>query len=269
LKSLHFTEEEQNEHIKKNATVEIHSGYSFLNAHRGLRRGSTHIVMGTPGGGKSTLVRSLVRDFIFRKENLELGLSIQLSEETTDEYKGQLVFGMPPADTLMRGALIAEEEHTGEDFDYFLDQHRAISPDLLVYDNLTTSRFYEGATPKEQAAIFTKIKNLTKELNCATVIVAHTSADIHDGIERFINQTDIRGSKNVPNMAEFFYILQRFKEGDTFYPTIRTVKHRSQELIHDMYFLQYEKSTRSYIKDFPITFEQFKEAFSKRQRLTK
>lgn len=267
MQSLSFTASEQEERIKKNNTVDIASSFGFLNAHNGLRRGKTHVVLGTAGGGKSTLVRSLIRDFLFKKENEDLGLCIQLSEETCDEYKTQLVYGLPAHKTLERGVLVSEEEKPEEDFDYFLDLHRMLSPDLLVYDNLTTSRFYEGVTVKDQARIFAKIKSLTKEINCATVVIAHTSSEVNDGMDRLINLNDIRGSKSIPNMAEFLYILQRFKVKEQYIPTICTVKHRDQELINSLYFLQYEKSTRSFIKDSPLDFDRFKELHGQRQKL--
>lgn len=269
METLNFTPEEHDIFVKDQNTVHMKSKYGFLNAHNGLRRGSTHVLMGTAGGGKSTLVRSVLRDFIFNKENTDLGVVLHLSEESCLEYKGQLIHSVPSHEQLDRGALISEEEHPDEDFDYFLERHRVLAPDLLIYDNMTTSRFYEGTSVKAQAKIFSKIKALTKELNCATLIVAHTKADISDGMDRFINMNDIRGSKAIPNMAEFFYILQRFKVEDDFFPTLRILKSRSQQLIHSMYYLQYEKSTRSYVKDSAISFDQFKEAYTKRQRLPK
>jgi archaellum biogenesis ATPase FlaH len=271
MKSLYYTEEQQRNFEEKQRTVEIASKFGFLNAHNGLRKGSVHVLMGTPGGGKSTLIRSILRDFLFNASNLGMGVSIQLSEETCDEYKSQLVHGMPVSDELNRGSLISEEENTKENFNHFIRHHEILMPDLLIYDNITTSRFYESTTPKNQSEMFTVIKNLTKKINCATIVVAHTKADISDGMDRMINQSDIRGSKAIPNMTEFFYILQRFKDSDTgaFCPTIRTVKHRGQELVQDMYYLQYEKSLRAFIGDKAITWNEFLAFHQKRQRLIK
>jgi len=271
MESIYFTNDEKHKFESDQRTVEIGSSMGFLNAHNGLRRGSVHVLIGTSGGGKSTLVRSIVRDFLFHPSNQDLGIAILLSEETCREYKAQLVFGLESLEPLKRGALLSEEDNQNEDFDYFLEQSSILAPDLLIYDNLTTSRFYEGASIKEQKEMFTKIKTFTKKNNCATVVVAHTRADVNDGMDRLINMNDIRGSKSIPNMAEFFYILQRFKDGDTdhFYPTIRTVKHRGQELLESMYLLNYDKRFRAYMSDKPLNWAQLVEYHKKRQRLVK
>lgn len=271
MESMHFDESYRDQAVKESQTIQIASKLGFLNAHNGLRRGSVHTVLGTAGGGKSTLIRTVLRDFIFNKENLSSTISVWLSEETCKEYKIQLMYGMPPTDDLKRGTMISEEDHLDEDFNYFIRQQELIFPDVLIYDNLTTSRFYTSQDTKGQDAIFRRIKSLTKKLNCATIVVCHTGAEVNDSMDRLINMNDIRGSKSVINGSEFVYILQRFEiseKGDSrFFPTIRITKHRSQELIHNMYYLQYLKELRAFVSDKAIEFEKFKEAYGLRKRL--
>jgi hypothetical protein len=102
----------------------------------------------------------------------------------------------------------------------------------------------------------------------ATLIVAHTDASINDSHKDFININHIRGSKTICNLVEFAYILQRFEIGQTFFPTLRIVKSRNQNLIHNLYALKYEQRLRSYVGDKAIPFEEFKEAHGKRNRLS-
>lgn len=271
METMHFDETYRDKALQESGTIQIASKLCFLNAHNGLRRGSVHTVLGTAGGGKSTLIRTILRDFIFNKDNLHLSVSVWLSEETCKEYKIQLMHGMPPSDELKRGAMISEEENIEADLDYFISQQEIIAPDVLIYDNLTTSRFYTSADTKGQDAVFRKIKSLTKKLNCATIIVCHTGAEVSDSMDRLINMNDVRGSKSIINGSEFVYILQRFEilsQGENrFFPTIRITKHRGQELVHNMYFLQYMKELRAFVSDKAIEFEKFKEAYALRKRL--
>jgi ABC-type proline/glycine betaine transport system ATPase subunit len=86
--TLYFTNDEQQQYDDKTKLVHAHSKLGFLNAHNGLRRGSLHLVLGTTGGGKSTLVRTVLRDIIFNADN-QLSVGVWLSEETVEDYKRQ------------------------------------------------------------------------------------------------------------------------------------------------------------------------------------
>jgi hypothetical protein len=114
-----------------------------------------------------------------------------------------------------------------------------------------------------------KPKQVTKKLNMSTIVIAHTDAKATDSMGRLININDIRGSKTITNLAEFAYILQRFELEKSFFPTIRTVKHRSQELVHNLYMLNYDSRLRSFSGDLAIDFKKFKEVFNARNKLDK
>jgi ABC-type iron transport system FetAB ATPase subunit len=267
MSTLFFTEEEQKQFEAELREIHFASSMGFLNAHNGFRRGSLHMVIGTAGGGKSTLVRTLIRDFLFQKDNARKTLALCLSEETIPEYKRQLAYGIPSHDILLNTIAVSELEDPNWNKKKFFEWLREFTPDFLVFDNITTSKWYMDLNAKEQSRFAVELKSITKEVNCSTLLIAHTDADITDGIERLIHLNDIRGSKSIVNLVEFGYILQRFQIGDKFFPTIRTVKHRSQELIHALYSLVYDPRTRSFTSDNPLNFEKFKEIFSERNRL--
>lgn len=267
MDSLHFTAEEQSAYETELRAVHVHSGLGFLNSHNGLRRGSMHLVLGTTGGGKSTLMRTLIRDILFRKENSKIKLGLWLSEEEAKDYKQQLSFGVPSNDVLLNAYVESELAMPNNFMARFTEWIEAMDFDVLIFDNVTTSAMYMDQKADAQAAFAKRMKLLTKKMNCATIIVAHTDAEIHDGIERLININDIRGSKSICNLVEFAYILQRFELDKQFFPTIRIVKHRSQELIHSLYSLEYNKVLRSFEKDSAIEFKQFKEIFDGRNKL--
>lgn len=266
--SLHFTSEDQETYEQKMREVHFHSGLGFLNSHNGLRRGSMHLILGTTGGGKSTLVRTLIRDLIFNpKNNLQLG--VWLSEETVEDYKRQVAYGMPAHDRLLSTCAFSELEAKASKKITFFEWLDFYKPDVLIFDNITTSEMYNDLSAKEQGAFAAKLKELTTKYNMATILIAHTDAKATDSMGRLINLTDIRGSKNLPNLVEFAYILQRFEIEESFFPTIRVVKHRSQELLHSLYSLHYDPRLRSFKGDLPIDFKKFKEMYGKRNRLDK
>jgi ABC-type iron transport system FetAB ATPase subunit len=266
--TLYFTNDDQQQYEDKLKQVHAHSRLGFLNAHNGLRRASLHLVLGTTGGGKSTLVRTLLRDIIFNPQN-ELSVGIWLSEETVDDYKRQVAYGMPSHDKLLTTNAYSELDSKIVSEMTFFEWLEFYRPDVLIFDNITTSALYNDKTAKEQGSFSKKLKEATTRLNIATIIIAHTDAKATDSMGRLINLNDIRGSKNLANLVEFAYILQRFEVNDGFYPTIRVVKHRSQELVHGLYFLQYDKRIRSFSGDLAIDFKKFKEMYTQRNRLDK
>jgi predicted ATP-dependent serine protease len=267
--TLHYTKEEAEQYEKELKVVNVHTSMNFLNAHNGIRFGSLHLILGTTGGGKTTLTRTLLRDFLFKKENQGLTIGLWLSEESLKSYKMQLSQTLPSHDVLLSTKAFSEMDHENVSEMHFIEWINTYQPNILIIDNITTSKFYMDLPAKDQARFATKLKSITAKHNIATILIAHTDAEVHDGIERLININDIRGSKTIANLVEFAYILQRFELGKTFFPTIRTVKHRSQELEHSLHFLHYEKMIRAFTKDSPLEFEKFKEIFNDRNRLKK
>lgn len=264
--TLHFTDAEQNDFMRRKNEVHFESRLGFLNSHNGLRRGSVHLVIGTTSGGKSTLMRSLVRDIMFAGKN-DPHLGLWLTEETVDEYRQQLALGLEVSDKLLNTSAFYEMDQKSQGEMAFFEWLEFHKPDVFILDNITTSKFYMDKRPDIQAAFAIKIKEITKRLNMATILVAHTDSSVNESKGGLIDVSQVRGSKQISNLAEFAYILQRFKSNNSQISTIRIVKHRSQELVHDMYVLNYEKKFRSYVSDKAIPFNEFKEAYDKRNKL--
>lgn len=264
--TLYFTDKEQSDYEASLKAVHFHSKLGFLNAHNGFRRGSIHMVIGTTGGGKSTLTRTIIRDIIFNKDN-DTHLSLWLSEETVQAYKIQLAHGIPSTEKLLKTEAVSEQEMTDLTemrFFEWLEYHKS---DICIFDNITTSKFYMDKRPHEQAAFATKVKNITQKLNMVMVLIAHTDASVSDSQKGLININQIKGSKTICNLVEFAYILQRFEIDEKFFPTIRIVKSRSQDLIHSLYHLQYDPRLKSFSSDLPLEFKKFKEVYGKRNKL--
>jgi KaiC/GvpD/RAD55 family RecA-like ATPase len=265
--SVYYTEVEILEMQKANREVHFRSRFGFQNAHNGFRRGSMHLVLGTTGGGKSTLVRTILKEIIFRRENINNTLCLWLSEESLAAYKQQLSYSMQSSELLHNIVARSEEDEVDVAEKDFFNWLKTMKPDIFIFDNITTSNFYETKKPQEQAAFARKLKNTLKDLNCACIIIAHTRADVSDTSPRMINIEDIMGSKSITRLVEFAYILQRFQVKDAFYPTLRIVKHRSQDLIHNLYLLNYEPKSKSFKDDTPMPFDKMKQIFDTRNKL--
>jgi energy-coupling factor transporter ATP-binding protein EcfA2 len=268
MESLYFSNDDAHKMILDNQKRHFESRMAFLNAHNGFRRGSLHVLMGTSGSGKTTLVRTILKDYFSSPLNNKFSLSLWLSEESANDYKMQLSYSIKDNESLLRGFIMSEVDNSEFDEDHFFARFEEMQPDFIVLDNITTSKFYEGKRPNEQVKFLHRIKKLTKDINCATLIVAHTAAGIFDNQDKFIEMNDIRGNKSIVNLAEFFYIVQKITtKKSTHLPFIRIKKHRGQELISDMYYLDYDKDLRIFSKDIYINYEKFVELFSMRARL--
>ena len=138
---------------------------------------------------------------------------------------------------------------------------------IIFYDNITTSEFYCDIHPSEQSTFIWELKELISKVKKPLILVAHTASEISENTPRFISITDIRGSKTIANLVQFYYILQRFSIEDAFYPTLRILKHRGQTVKDTMYYLYYSKEKNIYYKDKKIDFNAIKEAFRSRNVL--
>lgn len=256
-------------HQANSAKVHIGSKFGFLSSHNGLRPGCIHTLMGISGGGKSTMIRSLVRDFAFHADNAQPHpkvMLVWLSEESGEDFRAELSRGVPDHERLFDIKVFSELEvdHSKTLLSELLMDFQ---PDVFLFDNITTSRFYQDKKTDEQSKFCWWIKKLSKDNKIATVLIAHTGAAVTESMSRPIEMNDIRGSKSIVNISEFFYILQRFQLKEDFYPTISISKNRGQDVVNRLYKLNYDKHFRSYVSDTAIDFEKFKEVFRERNRL--
>ncbi len=269
LESAYFSEQEQQDHLKQNRSCDFRSKINFLNSHNGIRRGKMHLLMAPTGVGKSTLIRTLVRDLLFNNGGLRL--FIWLTEESASELKEQLAFGMPSNKVLDNAVIFSEFDNKhmdidqlGEFYEKLVTEHK---PDVLLLDNITTSKMYREMTTTRQAEVTTRIKNLTDSSGTATFLIAHTGANVQDNQNRLIDENDIRGSKYITTITEFLYILQPLRVGERLFQFIRIKKHRGQELKHSLFYLVYNKHLKAFDNDMERSFEEFKEIFKLRNQL--
>lgn len=248
--------------------VEYRTGYAFLGAINGHRPGKVHLYLGTTGGGKSTLIRSILKELVEYSMDLE-DIMVWLSEEDVDDLRIEMS-RCKTKENFNKVHVFSEQDCKDEwsAAELFASSLAKIEPAILIFDNLTTSIFYMDKRPHEQGAFASQLKKIARDKNIPILAVAHTKAEICENYSKIINSQDIRGTKSIVNMAQFIYIMQRFKVGEEYYPTIRLEKARGFSIKNSMFGLVYEHEQHIYQGDYIINFEQFKELFSKRNRLS-
>lgn len=256
---------------KRREDVFFKSKFNFLNEHRGLRPGALHLLLGTSGSGKSSLVRSILKDIATRFNNQEK-LLCWLSEESKLDFLTEFVQSNYNKSIARNINIISElempEEVIGQSQMELLYFKHNLSNDehkIIFIDNITTSKFYNDRSPVEQSNFIMMLKGIAKDRDIPIVLVAHTKHDVSDNMSRLITENDIRGNKSIVNIVQFQYILQRFKGASRFYPTIRTVKHRGQNPNDKLFYLEFSKEKLEYVSDKKIEFELFKQVFKERE----
>ena len=221
--------------------------------------------MGSSHSGKSTIVRSFILDALC--ENPDKKILIFLSEESKADFLTEFAKNEYRNENgLSRLKIISEldDEYQTCGLRLMLNEFK---PDILFYDNLTTSECYMDKRISTQGAISKEFKNIAKKYQIPVVLVVHTGADVTDNMTRLVEMNDIRGCKALVNLANMFYVIQTFKMTGHVYPSIRITKHRGEECEHKLFLMRYDKKKFFYFTDQEITFKQFKEAFQKRDHL--
>lgn len=265
----YFSLDQQEEYLKLNEKIEFKSKLGFLNSHNGLRRNKTHLFLAPTGVGKSTFVRTLVRDVIFN--NKDSKVFIWLTEETVEEFKSQLSYGLPSHEILNNIEIASEQESELEEstLKLWLEDYISMTePDVVICDNITTSKLYAEKRVSEQSKIAHWFKRLANYGN-ALFLIAHTGAEVRENQSRLIDENDIRGSKAITTLVEFMYILQPIWINQTLNQFLKIKKHRGQDLMHGLYRLNYKKDLKAFQNDVSVDFDKFKEAFSQRNKLGK
>lgn len=251
--------------LQRQDRLEISSRLQFLLSVNGLRQSYTTIVLGNTSSGKSTLVRSIIADIL--ENNDTTHISCFLSEETSSEYRLELFKAFKTVDFADRMKFYSEQDCQDDDEKMLMLYNAfADSSEVLIFDNITTSALYASKTPQDQTAFSNLLKTATKRTNKALVCVAHTNNVEKNGM-KLINTGDVRGSKNISNIAEFFFINHQFSCGESLLNYVQIEKHRGQSPDNSIFQLGYKKSRNLYTSDFPVSFLQFKEIYKTRNKL--
>jgi len=249
-------------------TIQHDTGFMFLKGHNGFRNGKIHTLLGVASGGKSTMLRSMVLDQLEYSGDFET-IGVWLSEESVDEFVTEFrkIGYEKPTDKLYITSELSKDLNPEQMLSNLETTIVEEDISVLFIDNITTSKMYMDLPANVQSDFIVSLKKIIKKYDVATILVAHTGAQITNNINRLIDQNDVRGGKGVVNLSEFFYILQSFHINNTIYPTLRLTKHRGQDIDHKLYRLRYHKQSSLYVQDLEIEFKELREAWKMRNHL--
>jgi hypothetical protein len=262
-----MSDAEQSQLIWENEYQEFKSDFHFLNEHKGWRPGKVHTIVAPTHSGKSTMTRSLIWDFLIN--NPCETVFVWLSEESAEDFRTE--FARLRLDKLATSRLyIGSEQDSTLGLDnkkfIFAESIKEIRPSIVFFDNVTTSEFYMGRKVDEQSSFAMYLKRTCKEMKIPFVIIAHSGGAIQMN-KRLIELNDIRGGKDIVNITEFAYVLQRFRVQDpmskkeSYFPTVRIEKHRGYTCENLLFKLRFNKATVSFMEDKIVPWAEFKEAF--------
>lgn len=267
-RSLAVSEEHIQRLAEKNDKKYFKIRFNFMNDHLGLRPGMTHLIFGTAGSGKTTLMNAIQGDCAVSHKIL-----LWKSEEDLDDVVVSTSKSSWPERIRKNIDIISEEDMTEDvlyNVDnykrYMLEQIQLIRPQAVFFDNLTTSNLYESLNPTGQSRFFLWLKRTFKRLGIPLVLVGHTKTGVYDGQPHLIDLDDIRGVKTVSNGSPYVYIMQRFKINGVYYPFVRVRKSRFHQ-VDGFYHLNFSLEKNAYLGDSKVDFLKFKEYFGKRERL--
>jgi hypothetical protein len=254
--------------ILKSLSAEKHfrSSLNFLNEHNGWRRGKIHTLLGVSHGGKSTMIRTLVRDVVKSLRAKQM-VGLYLSEESESEMLIELSH-IDDID-LNRLIIFSEQDYKTKDSAklFFILGKLCEKTSIVFLDNITTSRLYADKKISDQTEMALDIKQLAAEKMIPIIIVSHTGKKIGSGYAKMIEMDDIRGCSTLVNISHFFYVLQSFHIGNERHNILRITKNRGQNVENTIYKLFYYTRSRIFGKDEPKSFSEFKEIFRSRNVL--
>lgn len=260
-----FTEAVYKANIKRQARIEINTRLQFLLAVSGLKQSFVTVLLGNTSSGKSTLIRSVIADVL--ENNDRTKVSCFLSEETCMEYRLELFKAFNTSDFSDRMTFYSEQDCRKEKEKLaLLTQAFHDKSEVLIFDNITTSALYSSKSPQEQTEFTNQLKSATKQTNKALICVAHTN-NIEKNGARLVGTGDVRGSKNISNIAEFFFINHQITMGESRLNFVQIEKHRGQSPESDIFQLVFNRKRNLYTSDLPISFANFKDIYKSRNKI--
>ena len=251
-----LTDTESFELDKRVLHEEFKSKFWVWREQRGLRNGFTHIILGQQGDAKSTFVRSTTLE-ILETHPVYVYLSEEPSTVIQQQVKKYSKNRKVCENNLYVRSEIDDKPACKEDL------ISGISSDIinykikcLIFDNLTTSRLYDGARPEDQIWISHELKQVGIKFDIPIVLVCHTAGTWIPKKYEFPKPAHIRNNKSVANLAECFYAIRLLnlpgQEKPIKFNVIEVQKGRG--ITRDFYHYKfvYDKETMLFSEDTPL-----------------
>jgi len=250
--------------------------FRFIEDHFGLRRGQRHMLLGTTGQGKSTLSRSVLLQYA--KHHRVLLYSTEEDKEATETAfaeAGAIGELSSNVSFVYEKELLQEiKKNQAESWkNIMLAKIKDSKSEILFFDNLTTSSFYDGQDKYSQTSDFQScLESVFEEAKIPCFVVAHTRAGIKNDQLASIEADDVRGPKNNANKVQYLYTIQVIR-GQTkglsvpTYAVVKVIKARGVGNKNGIYLLDFDHEKRQYTGDARITHMELAEIFKNREKL--
>src|SRR3990167_4040953 len=174
VKTALISAEEINRLKQENETIFIGSRFNFIKDHYGLRPGMRHLLIGCTGTGKSTLARSILCD------SAKICKTLLYSSEESLEQTQYLLSLRDLDDDAKKNILILNEDTSIRRFAYnqesmllWLSQHLVhFQAKLLIFDNLTTSAYYDGREYEAQIYFFERLSAIERRFHIPIILIS-------------------------------------------------------------------------------------------------
>jgi len=244
--------------------------FNMLHDHQSFRPGKKHVFFGQAGKGKTTLVRTFMAEIGKSKRILWFS-----SEENLEETKTTLAKADIPNEVLVNISFVHEDtikEKSGGNIDKALNiiMESIIQADaeIIIYDNLTTSEFFDLKKPDEAASFYNGLSSIMKQFKKPLILLAHTSASQKEINAINAHSDMVRGLKISTNKAEFVYYVFELTvtvphkqiigvEEERRLTFVKTLKSRGKNTQGNIYQLIYDKEKSIYSHDVVINHKVF------------
>lgn len=256
------------------------TSFGFINDHFGLKKKQMNLLIGTTGTGKSTLARSILYDLTGKHR-----VMLCSSEECWTDLEDNLLllgFDQGRLDNIVFVHEQAElkdvsTEHTNYSELFSILGRIFINKgcEIFFFDNITASKFYNGAMPQHQVTFQNKMRDFISDRNCPGFLVAHADAKTRDGQAMRITANDVRGSKNLSNTTEYIYTyefwkLNTSKSKDPVAAFVTVEKCRNPlGNNRKKYLLEFSPHFKRYVADKPMSDETHNDIYEKLFKLGK
>ena len=261
-----MSEEDTVEMSSARETNKFISSLKIFKATKGIRPNEFSVIVAQSGNGKSTLCKTISTECAIG------GLRCYhlLSEEKTAVYKSTIASVFEKMtngkntenylEKLFFESMLDWDESQlkiGYFFDHLEDVINTLCPDMIIFDNFTTS-FMSTLPIGTQGDMVNRFRKMASAYEIAILGVFHTAKGT-DLYSRVLDGEDVRGNASTTNAGSYNYILSTYFRTDPPRAILSIDKARYHPEANKTYYeLYYDRDLGIYTKDNKVDYETVK-----------
>jgi RecA-family ATPase len=257
-----MSDEDKTEMDKARNKKKFYSSLGVFTSTMGIRPNEFSVIVAQSGNGKSTLCKTISTECAIG------GMKCYhlLSEEKTAVYKSTIsnVFEKMTSgksekflEKLFFESMLDWDESQlkiGYFFDHLEDVVNELCPDMVIFDNFTTS-FMSTLPISVQGDMISRFRKMASAYNIAILGVFHTAKGT-DLYKRVLDGEDVRGNASTTNAGSYNYVLSTYFRTNPPRAIVNIDKARYHPEANKSYYeLYFDKELGIYTKDRKIDYE--------------